>query len=185
MITVAELRTIMPFAHARADVFIDPLNAAMVEFDVNNPLREAAFLAQVAHESGELRYVRELASGAAYDTGAKAVALGNTPGDDGDGERYKGRGLIQITGTNNYRECSAALFGDADLLLRSPERLEEPGAASRSAAWFWSSHGLNALADKGDFLLITKRINGGTNGYKERVAYYERAKKVFSSEVIA
>lgn len=186
MITLAELRTIMPAARALiAAAFIVPLNAAMVEFDINNPLREAAFLAQVAHESGELRYVRELASGADYDVGRKAAALGNTPEDDGDGERYKGRGLIQITGVANYRECSTALFGDPDLLLFNPERLEDPETACRSAAWFFSSRGLNSLADKGDFLRITKVINGGTTHYKERVAYYERAKNVFSSEVVA
>jgi putative chitinase len=184
VITLAELCAIMPYARKRAVTFLDHLNAAMVEFEINNPLREAAFLAQVAHESGELRYVRELASGADYDVGRKAVALGNTPEDDGDGERYKGRGLIQLTGVANYRECSAALFGDPDALLDRPERLEDPEVACRSAAWFWNSRGLNALADKGDFLRITKLINGGTTHYKERVAYYERAKQLFASEAM-
>lgn len=177
-----ELQRIMPHAGKRAEVFLEPLNEAMREFGISeNALRVAAFLAQVAHESGELRYVRELASGAEYDEGRKAQALGNTPERDGDGERYRGRGLIQLTGQTNYRLCSAALFGDPDLLLFSPERLEEPETACRSAAWFWETNGLNRLADKGDYLLITKRINGGTNGWKERVEYYERAKRVLSS----
>lgn len=169
----------MPLARDRADAFVDHLNSAMAEFEINNPLREAAFLAQVAHESGELRYVRELASGEAYEGRA---SLGNT--EPGDGVRYRGRGLIQITGRANYRACSEALFGDPELLLDYPERLEPPGPASLSAAWFWSSRGLNPLADRGDFLRITKVINGGTTHYKERVAYYERAKKLFASEVM-
>lgn len=169
----------MPFAGSRAAFYLEPLNAAMREFDISNPLREAAFLATVAVESGELRYARELASGADYDVGAKAKALGNTPEDDGDGEKYKGRGLIQITGTHNYRACGVALGLD---LVAAPELLEQPGLACRSAAWFWSSRHLNALADAGNFLLITKRVNGGTNGWADRVKYYERAKNVFASE---
>lgn len=174
MITLAELRAIMPFAGKRAEVFIEPLNATMLEFEINNPLREAAFLAQIAHESGELRYVRELATGEAYE-GRKD--LGNT--NPGDGVRYKGRGLIQVTGTANYRACGVALGVD---LLADPGLLEQPLLAARSAGWFWSVKKLNELADKGDFLLITKRINGGTNGWAARVAYYERAKKVFAQE---
>lgn len=180
MVTLEELKAIMPHAGKRAEVFIEPLNAAMQEFGIDTPLRIAAFLAQVAHESGEMRYVREIASGEDYDTGRKAENLGNTPERDGDGERYRGRGLIQLTGQDNYRACSTALFGDPDLLLYYPERLEEPETACRSAAWFWEKHGLNELADKGDFVLITKRINGGTNGWKWRLMYYDRAKAVFS-----
>lgn len=180
-VTLDELQRIMPHAGSKAELYVEPLNAAMEEFEISeNALRVAAFLAQVAHESGELRYVRELASGSDYDTGRKAEALGNTPERDGDGERYRGRGLIQLTGQTNYRLCSTALFGDPDLLLFAPDRLEEPETACRSAAWFWETNGLNRLADKGNFLLITKRINGGTNGWKERVEYYERAKRVFS-----
>ena len=181
MITLEELKAIMPYAGKRAEMFLEPLNNAMQEFGIDTPLRVAAFLAQVAHESGEMRYVRELASGEAYDTGRKAENLGNTPERDGDGERYRGRGLIQLTGQANYRDCSTALFGDPDLLLYYPERLEEPDTACRSAAWFWETRRLNELADKGDFLLITKRINGGTNGWKDRVKYYDRAKAVMAS----
>jgi putative chitinase len=179
-LTLDQLKAIMPYAGQRAAVFLAPLNAAMVEFDINTPERQAAFLAQIAHESGNLRYVRELASGAAYDTGRLAERLGNTPEDDGDGERYKGRGLIQITGAANYSACSAALYGDSQHLLDHPELLELPDAACRSAAWFWASRKLNALADVGDFLRITKRINGGTNGLNDRVAYWERAQKVLA-----
>ena len=168
MITGAQLQSIMPFAKARIPAFIEPLNAAMHEFHINSPIRQAAFIAQIAHESGELRYVEEIASGIAYEY---RKDLGNT--QPGDGMKYKGRGLIQITGRNNYLECGKALGVD---LVTQPELLETNDLACRSAAWFWASHGLNDLADKGDFERITKRINGGLNGYQERLAYHARAK---------
>ncbi len=172
MLVLDELTRIMPHAGRRAELFLEPLDSAMREFEVDNGLRIAAFLAQVAHESGELRYVRELASGEAYE-GRRD--LGNT--EPGDGARYRGRGLLQITGRDNYRACGAALGLD---LLSQPELLEQPGGAARSAGWFWADKGLNRLADKGDFLSITKRINGGTTGWKSRVDYYERAKEVLA-----
>ena len=167
MLDEATLLKIMPHAKSRVQDFLEPLNAAMREFHINTPVRQAAFLAQIAHESGELRYVEEIASGAAYE-GRKD--LGNT--QPGDGMRYKGRGLIQITGRNNYAECGKAMGVD---LITNPELLETNDLACRSAAWFWASRGLNDLADKGDFDRITKRINGGYNGLKERQAYYAKA----------
>lgn len=181
MITLPELKAIMPSAGLRAGVFLVPLNDAMAEFGIDTARRVAAFLAQIAHESGELRYVRELASGTAYDTGRLAERLGNTPAADGDGQRYKGRGLIQITGQDNYRACSMALYGDGETLIANPELLESPAPAARSAAWFWWSRGLNVLADcPNSFQAITKRINGGLNGYAARVMYFERAKAVLA-----
>jgi putative chitinase len=179
-VTIDQLKAIMPHAGSRAAVFIDPLNAAMAEFGIDTPARQAAFLAQIAHESGSLRYVRELASGDAYDTGRLAARLGNTPEDDDDGRVYKGRGLLQITGTANYSACSAALYGDSHHLLDHPEILELPDAAARSAAWFWASRHLNELADAGDFMRITRRINGGTNGLEDRLAHWQRAQKVLA-----
>jgi putative chitinase len=148
----------------------------MAEFEINTPARQAAFLAQIGHESGQLLYVRELASGSAYDVGDLARRLGNTPEDDGDGERLKGRGLIQITGHDNYLACSMALFGD-DRLLHFPELLEDARNACRSAGWFWRSRRLNELADVCNFRLITKRVNGGYNHYKKRLALYYAAIK--------
>lgn len=165
----------MPYAGKRAALFLAPLNGAMREFDITTTKRQAAFLAQIAHESGSLRYVRELASGEAYDTGRLAGRLGNTPEADGDGQRYRGRGLIQITGHDNYLRCGLAL--DVDLLAE-PELLERPDLACRSAAWFWHNHGLNELADRGEFTRITKRINGGLNGQAERLSFYVTALKV-------
>lgn len=173
MMTLDQLRAIMPYAGPRAAVFLEPLNRAMDDFSIDTPARQAAFLAQVAHESGSLRYVRELADGKAYEGRAD---LGNT--EPGDGPRYKGRGLIQITGRANYAACSGALFDDARHLLDHPEILEQPEHACRSAAWFWLSRHLNERADAGEFERITRIINGGTNGMAERLAYWDRALKV-------
>lgn len=172
------LKEIMPHAGKRAAIFADPISEACNRYQINTSLRLAAFLAQVAHESGSLLYVKELASGEAYDTGRLAAALGNTPADDDDGRRYKGRGLIQITGTANYWACSLAMFGD-DRLLHNPELLEQPGNAAMSAAWFWDSRKLNIPADAGDFRKITKKINGGYNGWEDRLKFYARAKQIF------
>lgn len=177
MVTLDQLKRIMPYAGPRAAVFLVPLNEAMAEFLINTPARQAAFLAQVAHESGSLRYVEEIASGRAYEGRAD---LGNT--QPGDGIKFKGRGLIQITGRANYRACSMALFRDTRL-LDHPEQLEGVAAACRSAAWFWQSRSLNTWADAGDdaaFRKITRTINGGFNGLADRIAYYERAKEILA-----
>jgi len=179
-VTEQQLLQILPNAGAKAGVFAPALNTAMDRYQINTRLRMAAFIAQVGHESGQFRYVRELGGDeylSKYDTGTLADRLGNTPEADGDGQKYRGRGLIQITGHDNYLACSKALFGD-DRLLRSPELLEQAEWACKSAAWFWNSRNLNALADSGDFNTITRRINGGLNGLAERLAFYERAKAV-------
>lgn len=179
-ITERQLQQILPDAGRQAGVFVPALNAAMGKYSIVTPLRMAAFIAQIGHESGHLRFVRELGNYnylSKYDTGRLAQRLGNTPEADGDGQKYRGRGLIQVTGRANYEACSEALFGDARLLA-TPELLEHPVYASMSAGWFWHRNGLNSLADKGDFLTITKRINGGTNGLEDREAIYKRALEV-------
>ena len=149
------------------DKFLAPLNATLDEFEINTPQRIRMFLAQIGHESGQLRYVKELASGEAYEGRSD---LGNK--EPGDGVRYKGRGLVQITGRRNYALASLAL----DLpLLETPDLLEQPLNAARSAGWFWKSNNLNALADLNLFKELTKRINGGYNGYADRYKLYQRA----------
>lgn len=176
-ITPQQLLQILPNAGKQTGVFASALNLAMERFQINTRLRMAAFIAQVGHESGQFRYVKELGGDqylSKYDTGSLAKRLGNTPEADGDGQKYRGRGLIQVTGHDNYLACSKALFGD-NRLLRTPELLEQAEWAAKSAAWFWDSRKLNDLADAGDFLLITKRINGGTNGLAERQALYKVA----------
>ncbi len=171
MITAEELTKIVPYAKALIPDIIGPLNEATYTYGIQDtPIREAMFVAQVAHESGSFRYTKEIASGEAYEG---RQDLGNV--ERGDGVRFKGRGYIQITGRANYKACGEALGLD---LIEHPELLESIENACRSAAWFWYVKGLNQIADKGDFLTITKRINGGTNGWKERMAFFDRAKQV-------
>jgi putative chitinase len=179
-ITQAQLLHILPNARAQAGVFISALNTAMSHHRIDTPKRMAAFLAQVGHESGQLRYVRELGGEqylGKYDTGTLASRLGNTPQTDGDGQKYRGRGLIQITGHDNYLRCSLGLFGD-ERLLALPELLERPQWAAESAAWFWEQNGLNELADRDQFSTITRRINGGSNGLEDRLQLWARARAV-------
>lgn len=150
----------------RPDVerFAGSLLRSMDEFDIATPRRVAMFLAQVGHESGGLRYLREIWGPTKAQAGYEGRRdLGNT--EPGDGFRFRGRGLIQITGRANYAAAGRALGVD---LLAEPEMLEQPGLAARSAAWWWAAHGLNELADTGDVRACTRRINGGLNGIDDR-----------------
>ncbi len=179
-VTKQQLLQMLPNAGPKAGVFVSALNTAMSRHQINTPKRIAAFLAQVGHESAQLRHVRELGSDlylSKYDTGALAIRLGNTPEADGDGQRYRGRGLLQISGRGNYRQCSLALFGD-ERLLQQPDLLEQPQWAAESAAWFWEQQGLNALADADRFNSITRKINGGLNGLEDRLQLWARARAV-------
>jgi len=157
MVTDDELRQIMPNCPAskRAD-YLPFIQQAMTEFEITSYLRETAFLAQLAHESAELRYMEEIASGAAYE-GRKD--LGNT--QPGDGKRYKGRGPIQLTGRANYTKYGGLLGLD---LVNDPTIAATKEVGFRVAGQFWKLNGLNELADQQQFKLITKRINGGYNG---------------------
>lgn len=176
--TEEQLKYIMPLStSANRGKYMEELNKLMPFFEINSPLRVAHFIAQVAHESAQLNYVKELASGAAYDTGKLAARLGNTPAADGDGQRYKGRGLIQLTGLSNYKRFLAYLKGAPDIVAR-PELLEQPHLAVMVSCWFWRVNGLNELADKDDVVAVTRRINGGHNGLEERKSFLSKAKKV-------
>lgn len=169
MITAQQLSKSYGCPLARAEKWLSPINNAMQAFVIQTPLQVAHFLAQLGHESGRLLYVRELATGAAYEGRSD---LGNIM--KGDGIRYKGRGLIQITGRANYQAVSDALGVD---FIRVPEFLETPEHAAMSAGWFWSEHGLNELADQDLLIQITKRINGGTNGIDDRRSLLSQVKK--------
>ena len=175
-ITAQQLLLILPNAGQVAGVFVPVLNTAMNRYQIVGTRRVAAFIAQIGHESGLLKYVKEIwgptAAQAKYE-GRKD--LGNTVA--GDGPKYRGRGLIQITGRANYMACGEGLGLD---LIKQPELLEKPQHACMSAAWFWATRGLNALADAGQFERITRRINGGQNGAADRHALYARALKVLA-----
>lgn len=172
-ITISQLGKIAPtLKEPKLTLWCTSLNNAMQMFKISTSQQQAAFIAQVMHESGECRYTKEIASGAAYE-GRKD--LGNT--SPGDGVRYKGRGLIQITGKFNYKKISDACGVD---FIANPELLETTDWASVSAAWFWSVNNLNELADLNTddaFVKITKRINGGINGLDDRRKYWAIAKE--------
>lgn len=174
MITDDELRQIMPnLKQEKRSLYLPFIQQAMQEFDITSRLREAAFIAQLAHESAELRFMEEIASGQAYE-GRRD--LGNT--QPGDGRRYKGRGPIQLTGRANYRKFGGLLGLD---LEGNPTQAATPEVGFRIAALYWKSHGLNELADTQQFKTITKRINGGFNGLADRIKYYDRAKRVLNA----
>lgn len=156
----------------RARQMLPHLERAMREGHITTERRAAAWLAQLGHESVSLRYMEEIASGAAYE-GRRD--LGNTQA--GDGRRYKGRGPIQLTGRSNYRSASAALHLP---LEAKPTLAATPAVGFRVAVWYWTSRGLNAYADRGDFDGITYRINGGYNGKADRDARYAACRKLGS-----
>ncbi|GJN49429.1 glycoside hydrolase family 19 protein [Pseudomonas tohonis] len=180
-LTEQQLLQILPNAGRQAGVFVSPINAAAKRWQINTPKRLAAFLAQIGHESGQLRYVKEIWGPTPAQDGYDVRAdLGNTPERDGDGRLYMGRGLLQITGRTNYIKCSVALFGD-QRLVTEPQLLELPEHAAQSAAWFWWVRELNSLADRGQFTQITKRINGGQNGAQDRLQIWQRARAVLGT----
>lgn len=152
------------------------LGPTMDEFEIVGPDREAMFLAQVAHESDRFRALEEYASGQRYE-GRRD--LGNIR--LGDGRRFKGRGLIQLTGRDNYAAYSAFAYGDPNYLLEYPEVVALLPDAARAAGWFWGSRNLNDLADVGDFRQVTRRINGGLNGWEDRLRLYQRASEIFAA----
>ena len=169
-LTTVTLRGIMIHADpGRVATFASPLATHMTAHGIDTPLRRAHFLAQIGHESGELRYTEEIASGDAYEG---RQDLGNK--EVGDGRRFKGRGLIQLTGRANYRAFGQAIGVD---LLADPQRVAtDPDLAVAVACWFWKARGLNALADQDDAGAVTKRINGGLNGLADRLRKLERAR---------
>ena len=175
-ITVQQLLQILTNAGQVAGVFVPVLNTAMSRYQIVGSKRVAAFIAQIGHESGQLKYVKEIWGPTAAQMRYEGRAdLGNT--QPGDGSKYRGRGLIQITGRANYKACGEALGLD---LIKQPELLEKSQHACLSAAWFWTTKGLSILADEGKFETITRRINGGLNGLADRQMLYARALKVLA-----
>ena len=159
-------------SEARIDAILAPINAALVQYEINTPLRICHFLAQIAHESDGFNTNEEYASGAAYEWRSD---LGNTQA--GDGVRFKGRSFIQVTGRANYKELSDYLGID---LVSNPKLLATNELAPIGAGWFWASRNLNKFADADNFDKITRIINGGTTGLADRKQYLVRAKSVFN-----
>ena len=177
------------------DKYLPWLNMTMLKYDINTLVRQAMFLSQIAHESGNFCHVSENLNysvnalrsvfgkyfpnddlAAEYARKPEKIAnrvyanrMGNAEESSGDGWKYRGRGLIQLTGKNNYTTFS--LSADNNALLE-PELVSEPELAVQSAGWFWSTNNLNRLADTGDVRVVTKRINGGYNGLEDREAKF-------------
>lgn len=175
-ITPEQLAEIYDCPATRAAIYADHLNDAMMHYGIVSPPAIRAFLAQIGHESGRLRYVREIWGPTDAQRRYEGRAdLGNV--QPGDGERFRGRGLIQITGRSNYTELSDALGHD---FVSNPRDLELPKWAAWSAAWFWDSRQLNDVAERGDFREVTRKINGGYNGLDDRLALHNRAHQVIA-----
>jgi len=158
-------------SEANIGKYTAPLLANMQQRSITTSLRQAHFLAQVGHESGELRYAEEIASGAAYEGRAD---LGNT--QPGDGPRFKGRGLIQLTGRANYQQYGQAISQDLVNNGQWTRVATDPNLAVDVACWYWQTHNLNQYADQDDITTITRRINGGLNGLDDRQRLLTRAK---------
>jgi putative chitinase len=155
------------------DRFYKPMLDGMQAAEINTPLRWAHFLAQTGHESGDLQYLEELASGQAYEGRAE---LGNA--QPGDGPRFKGRGLIQLTGRVNYAAYGRSIGMDLTVDGNWNRVATDAALAVDVACWFWTKHRLNELADQDDLQKITRRVNGGLIGLADRADRLERAKFV-------
>ena len=204
LIDELQLKDCLPEASDQAIAnFAQAIDDTLQEFDISTPQRIAAFLAQVGHESGSLKFIKENLNYSAqgltktfpkyftpelanqYQRNPEAIAnrvyanrMGNGPEESGDGWAFRGRGLIQVTGRTNYQACGDFLGVD---LISDPSYLESPEGAARSAGWYWTSRNLNALADVGDMKQITKKINGGFIGLEDRMKHYHHALEVLGA----
>jgi len=208
MVTGSDLRKAFPMCKD-PDGWAAALKPALDRFGITTPARQCAFLAQTGHESAQFSQLAESLNfksverlmeiyprrftdkemalpfvGNPEGLGNRVYArrMGNGDETSGDGFRYRGRGLIQLTGRSNYQQAARALQLQ---LVESPDLVASPAVAALTAAWFWDSRGLNALADdetddddREDFIEITRRINGGTNGLAERVKMFARLREV-------
>lgn len=170
-VTLDELVRIVPqVAPEQLAGYVAPLNEALAKAGIDTAVRKAAFIAQLVVESDSFRTFEEYASGSAYEGRSD---LGNvTPGD---GERYKGRGAIQVTGRHNYQSVSDYLGID---FVAHPELMATPENAFETAAWYWQSRNLNAVSDTGSIESVSRIVNGGTHGLPQRIDSFQRALSV-------
>jgi putative chitinase len=202
-LTKDQLKQLLP-KNPYIDQWYKALSQLLPDYEINTPQRMAAFLAQCAHESGEFIFVQENlnykaaslrkvfpkyftddATAAAYEKKPEKIAnriyanrMGNGPEESGDGYKYRGRGLIQVTGKENYTWFAASLQITPEEAAQYMETFE---GAAQSACWFWETNNLNQYADKGDIVTLTKKINGGTIGLEDRIKHYEHALHVFGA----
>ena len=173
VVTPDELARIVPgIPPEKINEVIAPLNDAMIRHGIDNPVRQAAFIAQLAVESDSFRTFEEYASGRAYEGRAD---LGNT--QPGDGERYKGRGAIQVTGRHNYQKLSEHTGVD---FVSHPELLATGENAFTTAAWYWTSRNFNEVADTAGIVRVSELVNGGHHALQRRVADFERGLNVLA-----
>jgi putative chitinase len=201
----AKTLTAIGVPQATADTWLEPLINTMQKHDITTPVRIAMFLSQLAHESGNFRAVSENLNysaealrrvfgrhfptdeiAAEYARKPERIAnrayanrMGNGDEASGDGWKYRGRGLIQLTGTNNYAAYSMEAKNNA---LTDPDIVATPEYAADSAGWFWASNRLNQLSDTGDVRAVTRRINGGFNGLADREQKYNKLIAVLGGE---
>jgi putative chitinase len=190
--------------NSKINEWYDHIVQVLPDYEINTVNRIACWLAQMGHESGNFKFVVENLNYSAnglrsvfgkyfptdalaqqYQRQPEKIAnkvyanrMGNGDEASGDGWKFRGRGIIQITGKNNYVNCSQTLYGDANILLDNPDILCEIDGAVRSACWFWNSRQLNDWADNLDNLTITKKINGGTHGLADRDQRLQKNLKV-------
>lgn len=154
------------------------LNETILRYGISNPLRVSHFLAQVLHESGELRYLAEVwGPSEVQERYEGRTDLGNH--EAGDGYKFRGRGLIQLTGRSNYIKYSEDRGVD---FIRNPDLVSRYPMAADVAGWYWSLHDLNTLADQDDLRAITKKVNGGYNGFEHRSSLLDKCKVIFNVE---
>lgn len=176
-ITEQQLKQIYPYSSAKNRLLYLPyFNQYLKEYGISTNIRLWSYFAQIGHESGQLNYPEEIASGKSYES---RKDLGNT--ETGDGIKFKGRGLIQITGRSNYQSISNSFGVD---FIKEPELLSTPEWAVKSSLWFWKIKNLNDIADTEDFERLTRRINGGINGLADRKEIFERCKKYLDCNTI-
>jgi len=174
-VSVGQLAELVGFA--KAELWIDALNDTFARYEIDTPLRQAHFLAQILHETGGLKWLRELwGPTPAQERYEGRVDLGNTFA--GDGFKFLGRGAIQLTGRSNYEQYSNHCGVN---VVRDPSLVEQPPHAMLVAGWYWQSRGLNAYADLDDVETVTRRVNGGLNGFKDRERWLAEAKRVLNA----
>ena len=202
-LTLQQLKQLLP-KNPYVDHWHHALSQLLPDYEINTPQRIAAFIAQCAHESGGFIFLKEnlnykaaslvrvwpkyfpdMATAQHYAHNQEAIAnraysgrMGNGDESSGDGWKFCGRGLIQLTGRSNYQAFADSLEMDIDAV---PEYLGTFEGAAQSACWFWETNNLNQWADKGDMVTLTKRINGGTLGLEDRIKHYNHALHVLTS----